>query len=109
LAKLKNYWEGQNSLSRLIGLGSESGLLLATLTEVICSFLLALGLLTRLAVIPLSITMVVAAFIFNADQAFIVKEKAILYLIVYFFLLVTGAGKYSMDHQLAQKINSKKQ
>jgi putative oxidoreductase len=65
--------------------------------------------LTRLAVIPLSFTTVVAAFIFNADQAIIVKEKAILYLIVYFFLLVTGAGKYSMDHQLAQKINSKKQ
>jgi putative oxidoreductase len=50
--------------------------------------------------------MVVAAFIFNADQAFIVKEKAILYLIVYFFLLVTGAGKYSMDHLLAQNKSS---
>ncbi|MFT7157917.1 MAG: putative oxidoreductase [Parvicella sp.] len=107
--KLKNYSEGQNSLPELIGLGSESGLLLAIFAEVICSFLLALGLLTRLVVIPLSFTMVVAAFVFNADQALIVKEKAILYLIVYLFLLVTGAGKYSIDHLLAQKISSKKQ
>jgi len=106
--KIKNYWEGQNGLPELIGLSPESGLLLAIFAEVICSFLLALGFLTRIAVIPLSFTMVVAAFIFNADQALIVKEKAIFYLIVYLFFLVAGAGKYSIDHLLSQKINSKK-
>jgi putative oxidoreductase len=107
--KIKNYSESQNSFPELIGLASESGLLLAIFAEVICSLLLALGFFTRIAVIPLSFTMVVAAFIFNVNQEFIVKEKAVLYLIVYLFFLVVGAGKYSMDHCLVQKMTSKKQ
>ncbi|MCX2745439.1 DoxX family protein [Mangrovivirga sp. M17] len=107
--KLKSYSESQSSFPELIGLGSETGLLLAIFAEAICSILLSLGLLTRIAVIPLSFTMVVAAFIFNADQEFIVKEKGIIYLIVYLFFLITGAGKYSADQILLQKINSIKQ
>lgn len=106
--KLNNYSEGLNSFPELIGLGPESGLLLAIFAEVICSVLLAVGFFTRLAVIPLSVTMFVAAFVFNADQAFIVKEKGILYLIIYIFFLFVGAGKYSIDHLLVQQ-KSKKQ
>ncbi len=106
--KLKNYSTAQSDFPELIGLGPDSGLLLVIFAEVICSILLIFGLLTRIAAIPLSITMIVAAFVFNADQPFIVKEKGILYLAVYLFFLVVGAGKYSLDHFLLQKITSKK-
>lgn len=106
--KLSNYSDAQSDFPELIGLGSESGLLLAIFAEVICSILLIFGLFTRIAVTSLSITMVVAAFVFNANQALIVKEKALLYLIIYLFFLVVGAGKYSADHFLLQKMTSKK-
>jgi len=106
--KLTNYLEGQNNFPQLIGLGSESGLLLAIFAEIICSMLLIFGLFTRIAALPLSFTMAVAAFVFNANQAFIVKEKGLLYLLVYLFLLIVGAGKYSVDNILLDRITTLK-
>ena len=107
--KLVTFPEGRNKFPELIGLGSETGLVLAIFAEIICSMLLIFGLYTRLAVIPLAFTMIVAAFVVNADAAFIVKEKGMLYLTVYLFFLVVGAGKYSIDHLLYQKLTPRKQ
>jgi len=106
--KFNNYLGSQNSFPQLIGLGSETGLLLAIFAEIICSILLAFGLFTRVAALPLSFTMGVAAFVFNANQAFIVKEKGLLYLLVYLFLLIVGAGKYSVDNFLLDRITTSK-
>lgn len=102
--KLMNYSEGKNTFPELLGLGPENGLILAIFAEIICSFLLALGILSRIVVIPLAFTMLVASFIVNADQNFIVKEKALIYFIIYLFFMLVGAGKYSIDHYIKQKI-----
>lgn len=79
------------------GLGMGVTLALAVFAEFICSILLIVGLGTRLAAIPLMITMAVAAFLVHAADPFQRKELAIIYLLVFTVLLITGAGKHSLD------------
>lgn len=87
-----------------IGIGPAASLVLAVFAEVLCSILLIFGLATRFAVIPLLITMLVAALIVHSADAFGVKEMALLYLSVYIFILIAGAGKFSVDNWIYKKI-----
>ena len=80
-----------------LGIGATASLILAVFAEFFCSIFVALGIRTRLAAIPLSITMLVAAFIAHGDDAFGRKEKALLYLLIYITLIVVGGGKYTLD------------
>ncbi|WP_242917159.1 DoxX family protein [Pontibacter liquoris] len=88
----------------VLGLSAASSLALAVFAEVVCSLLLLIGLGTRLAVIPLIVTKLVAAFLIHGADPFAKKELAILYLIPYVTLLLTGSGKYALDHLLQQKL-----
>ncbi len=91
------------SFANFMGLGPELSLLLAVFAEFLCAVLIVFGLFTRLAAIPLVITMAVAAFHIHADDPFSTKEKALLFLIVFIFLLITGGGRYSIDYILYNK------
>lgn len=86
-----------------LGLGVTLSLILAVFSEVFCSLFLIVGIATRLATIPLIVTMSVAAFIVHAQDAFRVKEMAVLYLLIYVVLLLAGAGKYSIDRLISKK------
>jgi putative oxidoreductase len=88
-----------------IGLGILPSLLLAIFAEVVCSVFVLFGLGTRLAVIPLIITMLVAIFIAHADDGFGKQEMAAHYLLVYLVLLITGSGKMSFDYLISRKLN----
>ena len=87
----------------VFGLSAASSLALAIFAEVVCSVLILVGLGTRLAVIPLIFTMLVAAFYIHSADPFARKEPAMLYLIPYVMLLLAGSGKYALDHLLQQK------
>jgi len=91
---------GEISFGDPLGLGPVVSLVLAVFAEVVCSIFIALGLGTRLASIPLIITMGVAAFIVHASDPFKGKEMAILYTVFYILLLLTGSRKYSLDRIL---------
>lgn len=86
-----------------IGIGEVPSLYLTVFAEVVCSFLLIIGLATRLAAIPLIITMIVAFFIVHAADDFGTKELSAFYLAVYIFLAIAGAGKYSVDYLISSK------
>ena len=88
-----------------IGIGPTASLILAVFAEVLCSILLIFGIATRFAVIPLLITMLVAVLIVHSDDAFRVKEMALLYLSVFISILIAGAGKISIDNLIYKKIN----
>lgn len=87
-----------------IGLGETASLALAVFAEVLCAALVAIGFLTRWAVIPLIITMLVAIFIVHISDPFKKMEMAILYLIPYVVLWMNGAGKYSVDALLKKNV-----
>lgn len=84
----------------LFGLSATASMALAATAEVGGSILLIIGLGTRLAVIPLIFTMLVAVFVAHASDPLAVKEPAIHFLIVYFALLFAGSGRYSVDKRL---------
>lgn len=86
-----------------LGIGVEASLALAVFAEVICSVLILIGLGTRLASIPLLITMFVAFFIVHGADPLQQKELALIYLIIYLVLFLTGSGKYSLDHFLLKR------
>ncbi len=86
-----------------IGLGPAFSLVLVVGAEFFCSIFIAIGLGTRLASIPLMITMFVAAFISHGPDPFRQKEMALLYLLFYITLLVMGSRKYSIDYLLTRK------
>ena len=87
----------------VLGMSGEFSLSLAVFAEVFCSILLLAGFATRLAVIPLAITMLVAVFLIHAADPLSVKEPALHYLLVYIVLLLAGSGKYSIDYVLQLK------
>ncbi len=74
------------------------GLGLAVMAEVFMSVFLVLGLFTRLSLIPLIVTMLVAVFVAHASDPLSVKEHALLFLFPYVALLFTGPGRISLDY-----------
>ncbi len=80
-----------------IGIGEFNSLLLAIFSEFVCSALLILGLFTRLALIPLIITMLVILFIVHAGDPIGDIEMAILYAAIFVAFLFSGPGKWSVD------------
>lgn len=95
--KLAHFAERMDKFSDPYGIGSPTSLALAVFAEFFCSILLGLGLFTRLALIPLIITMGTVVFIVHAGDPFGDREKALLYLLPYLGLFFTGPGKYSVD------------
>lgn len=82
-----------------LGIGVPASLGLATFAEVGCAVLVILGLFTRWAVIPLIITMFVAAFVVKFEEGLKSMEMAMLYLAVFAAIGLAGPGWYSVDAQ----------
>ncbi|WP_339741107.1 DoxX family protein [uncultured Sunxiuqinia sp.] len=88
--------EGNTQFADPFGLGETLSLVLAVFAEFLCSVLIILGIGTRLASIPLIVTMAVAAFQIHAADPFQRKEMALLYLIVFITILVFGGGRFEL-------------
>lgn len=80
-----------------IGIGQQLSFNLVIFAEFFCAIFVALGLLTRLAVIPIIINMSVAFFVAHANDPFEVKEKAFMFLALSIAVLVSGSGRFSVD------------
>ncbi len=94
-----------HTFPNLIGISSELSYVLVVWLENFGAILIALGLATRLNSLGLAITMFVAFFLFH-DMRFTgsnAGEMAFAYGFAYLLLLLTGAGKYSLDHKLGIK------
>lgn len=75
---------------------------LAVFAEFFCAMGLIVGLLYRLALIPLIVTMAVAFFVAHSGIP-TEGEMALLYLSAFVGLFITGAGKFSIDRFFARK------
>ena len=80
-----------------IGLGSIISFWMVVFAEVVCSFALIFGILQRVMLIPMIITMAVAFFVVHGGDAFAVKELSFVYFIVFIILYITGPGEFSFD------------
>lgn len=86
-----------------IGIGSKLSLILVIFAEFFCGFLITIGFLTRITVIPIFITMLVAFFIAHAKDTFQVKELAFVFLLLSIVIFILGSGKFSMDKLISRK------
>lgn len=97
LPKLQRFTEIQNTFPDPLGIGSPTSLAMALFAEFICAFGVAAGVFFRLALIPLVITMFVAAFVIHGQDPFQKQELALTYLAAYVGLLFSGPGRYALD------------
>lgn len=95
--KFMSYEQTLPKFPDLIGIGSQTSLILVIFAELVCGFLVAIGFLTRLAVIPMFITMFVAYFIAHAADPFQAKALPFVYLILTIVIFILGSGKYSVE------------
>jgi putative oxidoreductase len=85
------------------GFGPTASFLLVIFAEFFCTLLVMIGLATRLAVVPLIITMLTATLYAHANDPFGVKEKPLLFLVIFVGLLFFGSGRYSVDRILEKR------
>lgn len=103
-----------------IGIGPVASLVLVVIAEFLCAILVVAGLATRLAAIPIVITMAVAAFVAHgadpwtmteaamryfsgASQSWASKQPALTFLFVFLAIVFTGAGRFSLDALIASR------
>ena len=84
----------------ILFLNAETSLALAVFAEVIASIMILAGFWTRLATLPLMTTTLVALFLIHGADPFSAKELALIYLLVYMGLFITGSGRFSVDNLL---------
>lgn len=85
-----------------LGLGSQISLILAITVEILCSILLIFGLYTRIVLIPLIVTMLVAIGT-HGWQIFGEAELGFLYLLGFVFLFIVGPGDNSIDARMNKR------
>lgn len=89
-----------------LNIGNEASLILVVFSEILCAFLVLIGLLSRWVTIPLIITMLVAVFVVHIDHGFAKQEMGLMYLVNYIVILLCGPGRYSIDGILHHKKRS---
>jgi len=96
--KLMKLVNGNNAFSDPFGIGAVPSLLLVIFAEFFCAVLVVLGITTRLAAIPIIVTMVVAIFWIHSGSNFAAKEMAVLYLLLFTTILVFGSGRFALGN-----------
>lgn len=91
-----------------LGIGGSLSFYGAVGAEVACAAMIAIGLLTRLACLPLIFAMGVAAFVIHQSDPFFMgggasKEPALLYLLMALTIALTGPGRLSIDNLLFRR------
>lgn len=104
--KMMNLLSGDLKFASVLGMPESVSLILAVFGEVVCPALIIIGFKTRLAAIPAAFTMFTAGIIIHANDPWLManavegggsKEMALLFMIPFLALALTGGGKYSLD------------
>ena len=95
----------------VMGISSEASLILMVIIELVCSLLIMVGFLTRLATIPPIISMIAAeyyilhehlpnsiSYVLTWDQP---GYLPIMFIGIYLFILLAGPGKISLDYLIS--------
>ena len=97
LGKLNKLIAGNFKFSDPIGIGEAPTLFLAVFSEFIAPIFILIGFKTKFFSFFPAATMFVAAFIVHLSDPFPRMEKAILFLAIFVFFMISGPGKYSID------------
>ena len=105
--KIINYNTYLPMMQDIIGIGPKLSYNLVIFAEFCCGILIVIGLLTRLAVLPIAFSMGVAYFIAHQKDAFQIKELAFTFLLLTLPVFVMGSGLFSVDALFQKRKPSK--
>ena len=105
--KMTNFNELSLTFPNVLGFGSYMSLMVCIFCEFCCSLFLITGLMVRITVIPMIISMAVAFFDVH-DGMFPQGELSLIYLIMFVILYITGPGRFSIDYLIDKKIQSER-
>ena len=108
LDKMVNFNQLSMNYPSVFGFGSYMTLMLSIFCEFACSIFLIAGLLTRVILIPMMISMAVAFFDVH-DGMMPEGELSLIYLIVFVFLFASGPGRYSVDYLVDKRVRKDKE
>jgi len=100
--KLAHFNETAQHMPSLFGIGQTVTTALVVFAEFFCALFVILGLFTRMACIPVIITMGYALFKAHKGEVFGDGEMATLFLAAYLTLLIVGPGKVSVDGMIGK-------
>lgn len=94
----------------VLGMDSDTSLIVMIVLEILCSFCIMCGFLTRLMIMPLFAAMILAEYHILHDVTMVLPYELnweqpgylpIMFLGIYMFLLLVGPGKISVDYFLS--------
>ena len=100
LPKLLHWQQELAHIDDPLGLGRGFTLACALLAEIVCPLLVAAGLFTRLASLPVLLLLLVAMLLVHPDWSVAEGQFGWLLLIVFGTIALSGAGRYSLDAKL---------
>jgi len=83
-------------------IGAKASLGLTIFAEVFCAGLIIIGLLTRIASLPLIVAMTVALFLAHSGDLYGEGESAGIFLTIFVVLFLMGPGKFSLDKKIGK-------
>jgi len=99
---------GEIQFPSILGLPASVCLGLAVFAEFLACIFIIVGYKTRLAALPVLMTMIIAAFMIHGNDPFFMqgaeggsKEPAMLYLFGFLSIYLLGSGKYSVDDKMS--------
>lgn len=110
IRQIAHYFEMRDVFPAVMGMSSEVSLIVMTCIELICSIFIMFGFLTRLMVIPPFVSMVMAEYYllneYVSEASYLLSWQQqgylpIMFLGIYFFILLVGPGKISVDYFLS--------
>lgn len=104
LEKLQHFTETAAHFPAPFGLSGDVAVGLSIFGELVCGLAFVFGFLTRLTLLPMIFTMIVA-FTTVYGGSVSAGELAFLYLVIFILSWFAGAGKYSIDGFIARKIS----
>lgn len=98
--KYMGFAEKSEKFADPLGVGHVTSMAMAIFAEVVCSFLVMIGLATRLAAIVVAMTFMVIVNVVHGADPLKEKELAVVYLLTFAVIVLTGPGRSSIDAML---------
>ncbi len=113
IRQIARFYEVRDMFPCVLGMDSETSLIVMICIELICSLFIMCGFLTRLMILPPFVAMILAEyhllhdFVGEAPYLLDWQQQGylpIMFLGIYFFLMLVGPGKISVDYFLSLHI-----
>ena len=101
--KIVHYSNELTVIEDPFGLGAQFSLLAAIFAEVVCPVLIALGLLTRFACLPVIAVLLVSMFIVHPQWSIAEGQFGWLLMVIFGAIAFCGPGKYSLASTIGRE------